>query len=199
MARASAISLLLLLAASSTGCLTFAGGALPAIQPTAPSTPPRIEQTVGDFSFTLEGGQMVTDNKAGREVNEEILSRWKEKGYIAEWEYVRSSQFTGAADYNLTLSGSLYGESSIFMQILSAITLLLLPYSVDTRFDIQYTLMDTKTGAKYSAAVEDSYKTWVELLLFVALPVSTRGASATYTNMADHLYEQLRTQGAFAP
>ena len=190
---------LLLLIATSTGCITIAGGGLPAIQPTAPSVRATIEDTVGDFSFTLEGGKMVTDNKAGRLLNDELLSRWKKQGYIAEHAYMPSSQFTGKADYNLTLTGSQYGESSIGMQIVSGLTLFLIPYSVNNRFDIQYTLENVKTGAKYSAGVEDSYKTWIELLLFLAVPFSTRGASTTWNSMADHLYEQLHAQGAFGP
>jgi len=190
---------LLLLVASGTGCITIAGGGLPAIHPTAPSVRATVEETVGDFSFTLVGGKLVTSNKAGRLLNDQLLSRWKKQGYIAEHAYVPASQFTGKADYNLTLSGSQYGESSIAMQILSGLTLLLIPYSVDTRFDIQYTLENVKTGAKFSAAVEDSYATWSELLLFVAAPFSMRGASKTWNNMGDHLYEQLRAQGAFGP
>jgi len=190
---------LLLLVASSTGCLTIAGGGLPAIQPTAPSVRATLEETVGDFNFTLEGGKLVTSNKAGRLLNDQLLARWKKQGYIAEHTYVAASQFTGKADYNLTLSGSQYGESSVAMQILSGLTLFLIPYSVDTRFDIQYTLENVKTGAKFSAGVEDSYKTWSELLLFVAAPFSMRGASKTWNSMADHLYEQLRAEGAFGP
>jgi len=190
---------LLLLVVSGTGCITIAGGGLPVIQPAAPGVRGTIEETVGDFSFTLEGGKMVTSNKAGRLLNGEILARWKNKGYIAEHTYVESSRFTGKADYDLTLSGSQYGESSIAMQILSGLTLFLIPYSVDTRFDVQYTLENVKTGAKYSASVEDSYATWSELFLFLALPVATHGASKTWDGMADHLYEQLRAQGAFEP
>jgi hypothetical protein len=198
MHRTLAASLLLLLA-TSTGCITIAGGKLPPIQPAAPSAPGTLEETVGDFSFTLEGGKMITSNKAGRMLNDEILGRWKKQGYIAGHTYVPSSQFTGKADYNLTLSGSQYGESPIGMQIVSGLTLLLIPYSVDSRFDIQYTLENVKTGAKYSAGVEDSYKTWIELFLMFAAPVSLRGETNTFNAMADHLYEQLRAQGAFNP
>jgi ribosomal protein S8 len=63
----------------------------------------------------------------GRIINEGILEVWKEKGYIESSEYVKSSEFTGQADYNLTLSGSAYGESSILLQILSGLTLLIFP------------------------------------------------------------------------
>ena len=142
---------------------------------------------------------MITSNKAGRMLNDELLERWKKQGYIAGHTYVPSSQFTGKADYNLTLSGSQYGESWIALQIVSGLTLFLIPHSVNTRFDIQYTLENVKTGAKYSAGVEDSYKMWSELFLVFALPFSGKGSSQTFNGMADHLYEQLRAQGAFNP
>lgn len=182
---------------SATGCITSAGGRLGPLSPAPPSEPPAIEQTVGAFQFTLEGGKMITSNKAGRSLNDEILKRWQKKGYIRSHTYVPSSAFTGKADYNLTLSGSQYGESSIAMQILSGLTLLLIPHTVDTRYDVQYLLEDPRSGARYSAAVEDSFHTTIELLLFLAAPFSMRGANATYDAMADHLYQQLRDKGAF--
>ena len=198
MRRALAAGLWLMIAAG-TGCITIAEGRLPAIQPSAPSQPGTLEDTVGDFAFTLEGGKMITSNKAGRLLNDALLERWKQQGYIAKHESVPSGEFTGKADYNLTLSGSQYGESSIAMQILSGLTLFLIPHYIDSRFDVQYTIENPKTGAKYSAGVEDAYTQWSELFLLLALPWSGRGASATFDAMADHLYEQLRAQGAFAP
>jgi hypothetical protein len=122
---------------------------------------------------------------------------WKKKGYIEDSKYVESKQFTGTADYNLTLSGSQYGNSSIAMQVLSGATLFIFPYSVDTKYDVQYTIENPKTGQRYSASVADSYGTTVELLLFLAAPFSMIGASHTWDAMADHLYDQLRSQGAF--
>jgi hypothetical protein len=180
-----------------TGCITTAVGNLPPITPQIAAIRPSLEQTVGDFEFTLEGGKMITSNKAGRLLNDEILKRWKARGYVSSYVYVESSGFTGKADYNLTLSGSQYGESSIGMQILSGLTLFLLPYTVDTKYDLQYVVENVKTGEKFSAAVEDSYHTTVELLLFVAAPIAARGQSKTMDAIADHLYDQLRRKGAF--
>lgn len=192
-----AVSVAWISLAFATGCLTRAGGALQPIQPVPPPRPGAVEETIGDFEFTLEGGKMVTSTKMGRELNEQILDRWKEKGYIESYEYVKAGAFTGKADYNVTLSGSQYGESSIAMQIFSGLTLLLLPYTVDTKLDLQFTLEEVGTGQRYSAEVADSYHTTVELLLFLAAPVALRGQSQTFDNIADHLYEQLRAKGAF--
>lgn len=181
-----------------TACfITIAGKQLEPISPPPPAQPPRLEHSVGDFAFTLEGGKMITSNKAGRLLNEEILKRWKRDGYIESYEYVPSSKFSTGARYRLTLSGSQYGESSIGLQILSGLTLFLLPYSVDQKFDVQYTLEDAAGGTRTSASAQDHTVMWTELFLFFALPWSMSGANQTYDAMADHLYEQLRQQGAF--
>ncbi|HVN87710.1 MAG TPA: hypothetical protein VMW17_22970 [Candidatus Binatia bacterium] len=185
-----------LLAAS--GCTyTTVGTKLSPIAPPRPVVQPAIEHTVGDFSFTLEGGKMVTSNFVGHVLNDSIMSAWKDHGYIREARYVESSAFSGQADYNLTLSGSQYGESSIGMQILSGLTLTLLPYSVTQHYDLHYTLQDTKSGKQYSASVQESNETYVELFLLFALPFGQRGQAETVARMGDHLYDQLRQQGAF--
>ena len=57
------------------GCVTTSGDHLSDISPDAGTLRPAIEQTVGAFSFHLDGGKMVTSNKMGREINDEILGR----------------------------------------------------------------------------------------------------------------------------
>lgn len=181
-----------------SGCFyTTAGTKLGPIIPPQPAFQPSVEHTVGDFSFTLEGGKMVTSSFAGRLLNESILGAWKDRGYIREVQYVESGAFSGKADYDVTLSGSQYGASSIGMQILSGLTLFLVPYTVTQSYDIQYALVDTNTGKKYSASVQESNKTYVELFLLFALPVGQRGQKQMIERMGDHLYDQLYRQGAF--
>jgi hypothetical protein len=175
----------------SMGCITRAGGQLAPIETTAPSDPAAIEYVVGDFEFTLEGGKMVTSNKAGRVLSDEIFKIWKKRGYISEFTYVGESGFSSQREHQLTLSGSQYGDSSIAAQILSGLTLFLIPYTVDTKYDIQYLYENARTGARCSAEVADSYHTTVELLLFLAAPFSTRGMQKTMGAMGDHVYDQL--------
>jgi hypothetical protein len=161
--------------------------------------PPSIEQTVGDFSFHLDGGKMITSNKAGRNVNQLILDRWRRNGIIAKEAYVESSQFTGTADYNLTLGGHQEGESSVAMQFLSGLTLFILPYSVETKLDLVYTLEHVASGRKFGAKATDSVRTVTQLLLLPITPFGMGGATRTYNRLADHLYEQLAEKGAFDP
>jgi len=189
-----------LLAIWLSGCVTMAGDQLADIElrPLA-IPPPSIEQTVGDYSFHLDGGKMVTSNKAGRDVNQMLLNRWQKRGVITKETYVKSSNFTGNAEYNLTLAGHQEGESSVVMQVLSGLTLLLLPYWVNTKFDLVYTVEHVKSGRRFQARASDSFRIVTSLLLFPVTPFAMGGANRTYNRLADHLYNQLAEQGAFDP
>ncbi len=181
-----------------SGCYyTTVGTKLTPIAPPRPVFQPSVEYTIGDFSFTLEGGKMVTSNFAGRLLTSGILDKWKERSYIRDAQYVESAAFSGKADYNLTLSGSQYGESNIAMQILCGLTLFLLPMTTTQHYDVQYALMDVRSGKQYSAGVQESNKTYSELFLLFALPWARRGQQEMMARMGDHLYDQLYRQGAF--
>ena len=83
------------------------------------------------------------------------------------------------------------------MQILSGLTLTLIPYTVTQNYDIQFTLTDVRTGKKYSGGVEESNKIYVELFLLFALPFTAGNEQALFERIGDHLYDQLYRQGAF--
>ena len=181
-----------------SGCTYVTEGSkLGPISPPANSMKPFIEHTVGDYAFSLEGGKLVTANFAGKIINEHILDAWEARDYIRDYDAVDSGAFTGKADYNLTLNGSQYGESSIGMQILCGLTLFLIPYSVTQHYDIQYTLTEVQTGKSYTGSVEELNKVYVELFLLFALPFSAQNEQAMFERIGDHLYSQLHQQGAF--
>jgi hypothetical protein len=191
---------LLLLVCLVSGCAYMTEGTkLGPITPPSNSLQPMIEESVGDFAYTLEGGKMVTSNYAGKILNEQILNKWKERKYIRDYKYVESSAFTGKADYNLTLTGSQYGDSSIGMQIVSGLTLFLFPYTVTQNYDIQFTLTDVKTGKKHTGSIEESNKSYIELFLMFAFPFGVHNQQEMFERMGDHLYNQLYQQGAFQP
>lgn len=193
------ISGLLIVLILLSGCMYITEGTkLPPITALPSSAfQPKIEHTVGDFSFTLEGGKMVTSNFAGKLVNENILNSWKDRKYVRDHDYVDAAAFTGKADYNLTLSGSQYGASSIGMQILSGLTLFLIPVTTTQNYDLQYTLVDVKTGKKYTGSLEESNKGYMQLFLFFAFPFGVHNENKMFERMGDHLYNQLYQQGAF--
>jgi hypothetical protein len=180
-----------------TGCITIAGNQLRDLAPSAGTLTPEVEQTVGGFSFHLDGGKMVTSNKMGRELNDEILGRWKKSGFISDHKYVKSSQFSDASKYRITLSGHQEGDSSIFLQIISGLTLTAIPYYVDSQMDLRYSLENADSGCVFEASVSDSYNTVVGLLLLPISPFAQGGRSHTFDRISNNLYGQLASQGAF--
>ena len=125
------------------------------------------------------------------------MTAWKKRGYISDEQFLDDEPFSGTADYNLTLTGSLRGDTSFGMQVLNAVTLLLVPYTVTQHYDLHYVLEDTKSGKSYGASVQRSDTTWVELFLLLALPFAQHGHYATVREMGDDLFDQFYRQGAF--
>ena len=189
---------MLSLLALSACAYTTEGTMLSPITPQTPPFPPSVEYTVGDFSYSLEGGKLISSNTAGEALNKKIIDGWKDRGYIRDAQYVDASAFTGKADYDVTLTGSQYGVSSIGMQVLCGLTMFLIPYTVTQHYDLQYMITDTKTGKKYSSGVQEANDTNVELFLLFAMPFAQDGQNAMLKRVGDHLYDQLYRQGAFS-
>jgi hypothetical protein len=192
-------ALWLVLLPLASGCITMSGDRLADLEPARPPRVPHLEQTVGDFSFHLDGGKLVTSNRMGRLLNDEVLARWKKAGFISGHSHAKASRFSGRAEYNLTLSGHQEGDSSVLLQLLSGLTLFVLPYWVKTDLDLRYTLEHVPTGRTFEAEAADDHTVVVSLLLLPASPFTQRGRTRTLDRLADHLYEQLHRQGAFDP
>ena len=177
--------------------MTFSGDKLADIEPIMPETSPFIEQSVGNFTFHLDGGALVTDNKAGRILNDAVLKNWKNNNYISDSIYVKKEKFTRNSQYHLTLKGHQEGKSSVFMQVISGLTLFIIPHSIDTSYDLTYELIEVKTGKKYQTRISEDMTTTNWLLFFPAIPFSMVGAANTYDRIAEHAYQNFVKQGAF--
>jgi hypothetical protein len=184
--------------AACAGCTySVAGTSPPAIEPQASAFQPSVEHTVADFKFALGGGDMATSIFDGRQLSNEIMRSWQERGYVRSEQYVADGAFSSSTDYHLTLRGSQRGETSFTMQVINALTLSLTPYTITERYDLQYVLNDAKSGAQYTASVKAWDKTWVHPFLVVALPFAGRGHLTTMQRVGDDLYQQFRRAGAF--
>ncbi|MDF1581876.1 MAG: hypothetical protein RQ733_00780 [Methyloprofundus sp.] len=186
-----------LLLTTLNGCMTFSGDKLAELEPITPHVTPLIEESIGDFTMHLDGGKMVTDNKAGRIINDVILNNWKENNYISDFSYVSKQKFTGNAEYNLTLRGRQEGKSSVFMQVISGLTLFIIPSNMNTSYDLVYELEEVKTGKKYTTEVSEDMTSTQWLLFFPAFPFSFIGAMNTYDRLSEHAYQNFVRQGAF--
>jgi len=195
--RVFALGMLLI---SMTGCMTFSGDKLSALEPLKPLISPTIEITVSkDYQYDIDVMQVITSNKDGRMVNERVIETlWKDNGYISDSTYVKLGAFTSNADYNLTLSGNHIVDSSIAMQILSGLTLTIIPYTVDQEYNLVYKLENVKTGKTYTSTVAETESMIGWLLFFPALPFSMVGSMNSMEHLSEHVYQDFVKQGAFA-
>ena len=188
-----------LVALSTTSGCTFtnAGTKRPPTEPAGSIFRPRIEHTTGDFGFAWGEAALTPSTIDGYLLSSEIMDAWAARGYAVPARFVEAKEFSGKAEYQLTLSGSQRNAASFFLETLNALTLMLFPYPVTQHYDLTYVLEDRMSGKTYSATVQGWDVTYVGLLVLPAFPFAPRGHRATMQEIGDNLYEQFRLQGAF--
>ncbi len=182
-----------------TGCITVSGDGPEAAFVPRGKFVPAVQHTVDpSFTFVLDGGAMITSNKAGREANKVIMTHWKDEGRIKDFSYVKNAtQATASSDYLVILRGTQYGESNEVMQFFSGFTLCVLPYWVTTHFDLEYVVKERTSGREYRGAAKGSFATIVSLVLLPVTPFFLRAQTNTLERLGDQMYLQLAQQGAF--
>ena len=192
----------LLVALMSIGCVTTRpGGNLSDINPELGTTLSGVQNTVDGYSFHLDGGKMISSRRAGVLVNKSILDHWTAVKRIESHEQVDNpGAFNDTTRYHISLGGTQEGDSNVGLQFFSGLTLGIVPYTVNTTYALEYTLVDTKTGCIYKAQATDSVKAivgWVAVPWNLATIFSRGGSSVTMTRLSNHLYDRLRKDGAF--
>ena len=195
--RAISIALALLTAVAASGCLMVGRSAPPPPAPPAPPVGPRIEYTLGDFTFQMNERDPIRSHFDARLLGAEIFDHWEQRGYVSDAERVDADEFSPEAAYHVTFSGSVHAESSFWAELLDALTLMLVPYSVTNRYDLQVAVQPSAGGAPVVASAQSADKTWIGLLLVLGLPFVERGHDEEMARLADALYAQLAAQGAF--
>lgn len=196
--RGSAKSMLALFSILLGGCTYTVAGSKPvAPLPPAPRYHARVEYSVGDFTFALNQREPKPSHFDAHRLANELMRGWEQRGYVREARFVDEKAFTGNADYQVLLTGSQHGETSLTAQIFNALTLMLLPYSVTETYDLHLAVEDMRGKKRYDAHVVATDKTWVEILLILAVPWAERGHREEMHFAGDQLFAQLIEAGAF--
>jgi len=123
-----------------------------------------IETAVTDFKAHLDGGKMATSHFFGRVEQSSVVNQWKSAGVVDRETFQKGETWSGNADYEIVLTGSQQGKSSVGMQVLSGLTLMIIPYSVDQTYDITIKRRDVKTGEVKTASAKYRYYQLVSIL-----------------------------------
>lgn len=180
------------------GCMTFSSDKLADLEPIKPASTPSIQAAVGQFTAQFDDDQtVVTGEQAGQEINDKIMQSWKEHGYISDFTPVKNANGLGDAQYSLVLKGSQQDTSNKYMKIISALSFLIIPATIETAYDLNYELTELASGNKYTVKIADSVNMTTWLLFFPAIPFSSVGTNKAFARIAEHIYQDFVQQGAF--
>jgi hypothetical protein len=84
------------------------------------------------------------------------------------------------------------------MQILSGLTLTIIPYTVDQEYNLIYTLENVTTGEFYTSKATETESMIGWLLFFPAFPFSMVGSMNSMEHLSEHIYQDFVKQGAFS-
>jgi hypothetical protein len=187
-----------------SGCLHLSQDLLSPVEISPSPFKPFVEYQVSpNFQVSTPGGgyiKLATSNKIGRELMNEALQRWKKKGYIAGFEYINHTRgdFTVDSELRLILGGSGTMKSNVGLQVLSGLTLLVIPVYGEQTFDV--TVMGTRAdleGREFHAAAKEGVEEWIQLFLLPTMFFAPGVDSDARARVGDHVYLQLQEQGAF--
>ncbi len=178
-------------------CVTSSGNKLAEIDPPSAIGTYSFEAGFRDFNYSLDGGALQSSASMADKINGKLARSWTRHGYASRFVQRGRSPGTGGSDYMLTLTGNLDGDSSVVMQVISGLTLLIIPHTIDAHAFLVFELKRERDGAIFKASVAEDVNqiTWLPLIL--ALPWMEAGADHAVEKMSLHLYQQFADQGAF--
>lgn len=194
--RAISIPLSLLTVVAASGCVMVGRAAPLASAPAPPAAPPAIEYAWEDFTFQMNEREPTRSHFDARQIIAEIVDVWERRDYVSAAEHVDADAFSPDAAYHVTFGGSVHAETSFWAQLLNALTLMVVPYSVTNRYELRVAVQSAGGGAPVVATARSADKIWIGLLLVPALPFVERGHDEEMGRLADELYAQVAAQGA---
>lgn len=195
MSRLPTLVAVLVSACAASGCLVVGRADPPPPPPVAPATAPRMEYALGEFVFRMNDGDPKPSYFDGRLLGAAIFETWEERGYVSDVEHVDPDEFSPEATYHVTITGNVHAHTSFWAELLNVLTLLTVPYSVVTRYDVQLMVERADGGPAYLAQAQTVDETWVGLLLIPGFPFAERGFNEETARLADTLYAELQAQG----
>lgn len=183
-----------------SGCMSINEEMLRKVDITPPSQQPlTVELKIGEFIQKLNGeGQnrgVLSGTTVLGAIGEAMMSRWQDKKAIAD--YAKTGELKRDPDYTVILSGTRNEDGSIAGAVLSGLSLLLIPTSATLTYDLSFELINNRNQKHYTVKAKNAVTTWMQILLFPALPFSLVGSNNMINDIADYSYNELRKQGAF--
>ena len=182
-----------------SGCMNFNHVNIPEVQNKKPKTKPTIGIKVGDFKQYCDGKldtrNIISNEKMGLNCLAGILTPWKDGKLIKEYQPIE--KYKNVPDYTLILNGSINEDSSTTLNIVSALTLFIIPSYTTASFNLSIVLINNETKKELKKSLKTSFTTWKDLIFLPVFPLFWIRMDNGLTARSMYLYHLLREQGAF--
>ncbi|HJO93945.1 MAG TPA: hypothetical protein QF753_11130 [Victivallales bacterium] len=179
--------------------MNFNKNTIPQVQNKVPITKPDIAVKVGDFKQYYNGKidtrGIISNKKMGENCIKGLLDPWMQDKFINN--FMSEKQYKKTADYTLVLNGKLHEKSSPTLNIISILTLFIVPSYVKTEFDLSLELTDNKTKQVYKQPFKASFTVWKDLIFLPLFPVFWIRMDNRRFDKSMYLYHNFIKQGTF--
>ncbi|MBN2718492.1 MAG: hypothetical protein JXX14_21795 [Deltaproteobacteria bacterium] len=180
------------------GCAAFPGRDLTKIEDypraqaaTSASPLPTGKIELTWYSMDTPKPQVLEENW---EMRDEIYNVAKQSGLFSS-----VGPFEKDPNYNIQVSIHNHGNFSMFLTVLSGLTLTVLPTYAKDVWDVTAIVSNSNGEVIQTYSYTDHVTTWIELLFVFATPFTARTAERTVVNIFKHLFAQMITDGIIVP
>jgi hypothetical protein len=158
-----------------------------------------VEVKTGELIQKLNGiGQnmgVLSGKTVLNSLVESMMAHWVYEDLIED--YGSPGELEKEPDFTLTISGVRNEDGSIVGAVFSGLTLMIFPASATLTYDLDIDFVNNHTQKKYTVKAKNAVTTWIQILLFPALPFAWIGGNNMINDTADYVYHDLDRQGAF--
>ncbi len=182
-----------------TGCMNFNHVDIPEVQINEPTIKPTIGIKVADFKQYYDGKidyeNVVSNEKMGLNCLAGVLNPWKAEKLIKNYKAIE--KYKKLPDYTLVLNGHINAGSSIALNILSPLTLFIIPSYKTASFNLSFVLINNNTQEEFIENLNTSFTTWVDLIFLPVFPLFWIRMDNRITDRSMFIYHLFKEKGAF--
>jgi len=184
-----------------SGCMTVNEGLIRKVDvPEASNKNLLVEIKPGELVQKLNGQGVNQGVLSGTTVlnalSKSMVLKWKQKGLISDYGF--TGDLDANPDYTLLISGTRNEDANMTAAFLSGMALMLIPTTSTLTYDLDAELIDNKTGKHYKSKAKNAVTTWIQILLFPAMPFAWIGTDNMIGDMSMFYYDDFKKQGAFS-
>ena len=182
-----------------SGCMNFNKFDIPDVTIDVPKSKPIIGLVVGNFKQYDNGSpissKIISNKDMGMNCMRGLLDPWKKNELIGD--FAPLEKLKKNPDYILTINGTIDENSSNALNIISLLTVFIVPAYQDVDFKLSFVLTDNKNGKDFEGNFDNAFTIWKNLIFLPVCPLFWVRMDRRIYKRSMFLYSKFAKQGAF--